>query len=226
MVDVFGRVLVVTALLGVAGCVSAPRPAPEFHVAVTHTQATTWAEPTRAPIVIGSIEDARNLRDRSRIGEVHAPEGPMPVTTGGESASAVAALQRKLLANTKPTGWYLHAKGDAGLALPVERALREALMRSGHTTSESASLRLDGTIRTFWLTPSWTTRCDAAVELRLTDDGNLRWSKTIFVSVEKFVGWFTDEAFEEVVRLAMDQLVSRAAAEFAALELGPWTWPR
>jgi hypothetical protein len=224
--DVFGRVVVVTGLLAMAGCVSAPRPAPEFHVAVMHTQAVTWDEPTRAPIAIGTIEDTRDLQDRSRIGEIHAPIGVAPVTSGGESADAIAALQMMLLASTKPTGWYVHAKGTDGPALPVERALREALARSGHSTSDSASLRLDGTIRTFWLTPSWTTRCDAAVELRLTDDGNLRWSRTIVVNVDKLVGWFTNEAFEEVVLMAMDQLVSRAAAEFAALELGPRTWPR
>lgn len=223
---VFGRVLVVTALLGMAGCASAPRPDPEFHVAVAHTQAVTWDEPTRAPIAIGTIEDARDLQDRSRIGEIHAPLGVVPVTSGGESAAAVAALQLMLLAHTKPTGWYIYAKGTEGPALPVERALREALARSGHSTSDSASLRLDGTIRTFWLTPSWTTRCDAEVELRLIDDGNLRWSRTIVVNVDKLVGWFTNEAFEEVVQMAMDQFVSRAAAEFAALEFGPRTWPR
>jgi hypothetical protein len=99
-----------------------------FHVSVKHTLAVTWDEPTRAPIAIGTIEDARDLQDHSRIGEIHAPLGVVPVTSGGESAAAVAALQLMLLANTKPTGWYVYAKGTEGPALPVERALREALM--------------------------------------------------------------------------------------------------
>jgi hypothetical protein len=215
------RVLATTTMLVVAGCASAPvsKPPPVFHVVVTHTPAAAIAAPTRGAIAIGSVDDARSVQDRTRIGEVHAPMGPVPVVGGPQSAGAIIALQLLMLANTQPTGWYVYAKGTEGLAPPIERALGDALASAGYGTTEPAALRLDGTIRSFWLTPSWSTRCDAEVELRLSDDsGALLWLLTIVVHVDQFVGWFTNDAFEAVVRLAMDQLVQQAAMEFTEPE--------
>lgn len=213
-------VLTALVMLLLAGCAAAPvsRPPPVFHVVVAHTPVATGA-PTRPAITIGSVDDARSVQDRTRIGEVHAPAGPFPVVGGEPSAGAVTALQLLMLANTQPTGWYVYTKGMEGLAPPIERALGAALASAGYATTEAAALRLDGTIHSFWLTPSWSTRCDAEVELRLSDEsGAVRWILTLVVHVDQFVGWFTNDALEAVLRLAMDQFVTQAAVEFTEPE--------
>jgi hypothetical protein len=214
------RTLAAAALLVLAGCASAPvsKPPPVFHVAVAHTPVASDA-PTRPAITIGSVDDARSVQDRTRIGEVHAPTDSIPVVGAEQSAGEVSTLQLLMLANTQPTGWYVYAKGTEGLAPPIERALGAALASAGYATTEPAALRLDGTIHSFWLTPSWSTRCDAEVELRLSDEsGAVRWILTIVVHVDQLVGWFTNDAFEAVLRLAMDQLVTQAAVEFTEPE--------
>ena len=130
-----------------------------------------------------------------------------------------AGLQLLLLANPRPTGWWVYVKGAEGLAPPVERALSEALTRAGYTTVIQAPLRLDATIRAFWLRPSWTTRCDAEIAVRLVDEnGSVVWTKVVAAHADKFVGLFGDEAFENVVRLTMDALIGRAVVEFASPE--------
>ena len=104
---------------------------------------------------------------------------------------------------------------------PLERALGEALSRAGYTTGKQAPLRLDATTRAFWLSPSWTTRCDAELAVRLVDEnGAVGWTGVVTAHAEKFVGLFGDEAFENVVRMTMDALIARAVTKFASSEFG------
>lgn len=205
--------------LGLAACATTPRPPPEFQVAVTHTFAPRAAEPSRTPVAVGPFADLRDLPDRARVGEVHAPGyQPVPITGPAPQAAAIGGgLILLSLANPQPMGWYVFLKGPDGLAPPVARAIGEALNRAGYPTAGAAPLRLEGAIRAFWLRPSWTTRCDVGIELRLIGEGgSVAWANTVTAHAEKFVGWFGDEAFEEVVRMAMDELVARTAAEFAS----------
>ena len=206
-------------MLGMSACSTTPRPPPQFHVAVTYS-ARTHTESSQPPIAVGQFEDARDLPDRSRIGEIHAPgynTAPLP---GARDAAAIAgSLQLLYLANPRPTGWWVYVKGAEGIAPPIERAFGEALRRAGHLVAETAPLRVEATIRTFWLTPSWTTRCDTEVAVKLVDEnGALVWTKVIAAHAARFVGLFDDEAFENVVRMTMDTLIKRAATEFASLE--------
>src|SRR4249919_2246807 len=67
------RALAASAMLGLAACSTTPRPPPEFHVAVTYSPAARAVESSPTPIAIGRFEDARDLPDRSRIGELYAP---------------------------------------------------------------------------------------------------------------------------------------------------------
>jgi len=211
--------LIAAAMVGLAACSTTPRPPPEFHVTVTHTPAERTAAPSLGAIVVGPFEDARGLADPLRIGEVHAPGyNSVPITGPPRQAAIIGgSLQLLYLATPGPTGWYVYVKGAAGLAPPLERALREALNRSGYPSATQGPLRLEGTIRSFWLSPSWTTRCDAEIALRLIDEnGSAVWTKVVVAHAEKFVGIFGDEAFENVVRIAVDDLIARAAAEFAS----------
>ena len=215
------RALALSMALGLAACATTPRPPPEFHVAVTHTVAPRAAEPTRTPVVVGRFEDLREQPDGSRVGEVHTPGyPPIPITGPPPQAAAVGGgLVLLSMVNPQPTGWFVYLKGPDGLAPPVARAIGEALNRAGYPVAGAAPVRLEGAIRAFWLRPSWTTRCDVGIELRLIGEGgSVAWANTVTAHAEKFVGWFGDEAFEEVVRMAMDELVRRAAAAFASPE--------
>jgi len=215
------RVLAASIMLGLAACSTTPRPAPEFHVAVTYTPVARATAPLGTTIAIGRFEDGRDLPDRSRIGELYAPANhPGPITgVSPGTATAVAGLELLSLANPRPTGWWVHVKGAEGLAPPIERALGEALHRAGYATGTPAPLRLDATILAFWLRPSWTTRCEAEIALRLVDDnGSVVWTKVVAAHAEEFVGLFGDEAFENVVRLTMDALIARTVTEFTSPE--------
>jgi hypothetical protein len=214
------RALAASIMLGLAACSTTPRPPPEFHVAVTYSPAAHATQPSRTPIAVGRFEDARDLPDRSRIGELHAPGyNPVPVAGTSEANAIGAGLQLLFLTNPRPTGWWVYVKGTEGLAPPIERALGEALNRAGYAPATEAPLRLTGAIRTFWLRPSWTTRCDAEIALSLIDDnGSVVWTKVVAAQAEKFVGLFGDEAFENVVRMTIDALIGRATTEFSSPE--------
>jgi hypothetical protein len=218
---ILARALAASIMLGLAACSTTPRPPPEFHVAVTYSPAARAAAPLRTLIAVGRVEDARDLPDRSRIGELHAP-GNHPVPIMGpprETATVGTGLVLLDLANPRPTGWWVYVKGADGLAPPIERALGEALNRAGYATANPAPLRLDATIRAFWLRPSWTTRCDAEIDLRVVDDnGTVVWTRVVAARAEKVVGLFGDEAFENVVRMTMDALIGRTVAEFTSPE--------
>ena len=91
------------------------------------------------------------------------------------------------------------------------------MVQAGQGSAQS--MRIDATIRTFWMRPSWTTTCDVVVDVRARNAGDTEvWSGTLESHVETFVGWFTAEAFEEVARLTLDQLVQRAAEAFRSPE--------
>ena len=177
--------------------------------------------PTREEVNAGGelllpmrVNDLRDVPDRARIGEVYAPLGGRPPPTGVpvlEAGMAVAML----LAPTQPTGRYIVVADASDVGRAVKDVLIHALLKTGQRSVDDGVV--EAGVRAFWLRPSWTTTCDAGVELHvLGSDGKTRWETTLDVHVEKFEGWFSTEAFERVAGLALDQLADRAARSFAS----------
>lgn len=163
------------------------------------------------------VDDRRDVPDSTRIGEVLAPLGGyVPLVGGGGASPAVGAIV--VIASVvamMPTGRYLVVRDPVEVPRAVEAALIDAWLKSGLPSNSGTGL--EATLRSFWITPSWTTTCDIVVELRLRDAaGVLQWQQTIASRVQVFEGNFAAEAFERVVRRGLDRLVEQAGAAFAS----------
>lgn len=201
-------------LLG--GCVSTvvPAPPPYYLIAIAPPASDT-ARTAAGPSL--RVKDVRDVQDRTRIGEVHAPGGgALPVLGGGGANPAVAAgVAIVLFAPTYPTGRYLLLRDEAEVALSIERALVSAWLKSGRPVLADKGLEAD--VRRFWIQPSWTTTCELSVDLRLRDaHGAVLWQQTVDSGAQEFQGLFATGGFERVARLALDQFTDRSAAAFAS----------
>ena len=206
-------------LLLLAACASTPpSPPPPFVVKLAPTLPVGIDAPL--PLQPVRVEDAREVVDRTRIGEVHAPVAVAPVGAGTrEGAAASTALVLLALAAPAPTGRYLVIADSSDVARAVEYALNDALLRA-HRTPIGRD-RVHATVRQFWIRPSWTTRCDIVLDVRvLGPGGQVRWERTLESHVDRFEGWFTVEAFERVATLGLDELVAQAAEAFGSTAFG------
>jgi hypothetical protein len=207
---------VVLALL-LGACVSTVVPAPPPHYLITlvpppsdNSASTSIGLPLR-------VDDLRDVQDRTRVGEIHAPGGgALPIMGGGGASSAVAVgVAIVLFAPTFPTGRYLLVRNPTEVALAIERALVSAWLKSGRPVT--AGIGLEASVRRFWIQPSWTTTCEMSVDLRLRDThGAGLWQQSVDSRVQEFQGLFAVEGFEHVARVALDQFVDQAAAAFAS----------
>src|SRR5512144_1716242 len=157
------RLVASLCALLLAACASAPKaPLPPFVVNVAPTPGLAGGVAPSVAVV--TVEDSRtpHVEDRRRIGEVYAPVGAPPIVPGAPAVTAGAQLL--LLASPQPSGRYVLVRNDDGAPAVVEHALRNALVQAGQVGAQS--MRIDATIRTFWMRPSWTTTCDVAVDVR------------------------------------------------------------
>jgi len=199
-------------------CTAGGRPPPEYHVAVTHTPGRAPAS-GRGTLALGTVEDRRDLADRARIGEVHAPVAPTPIVGGPAAQRGDVAVQLFALTATRSTSWYITVKDGAPVTASVRSLLADAVAQSGYAVDEGAPRRLDATIRTFWIRPSWTTRCQIAIELKVTDAAGVTlWRKPVSAEIDKFIGWFSEHAFEEAIRTTLDQLLQSIEQELESDE--------
>lgn len=208
------------ALLAVAvfGCASTPAPAPPpFVLTLAPTPRPDVDAPVQRPPL--RVEDERDVPDRTRIGEEHAPGGGMAPPTAAGGAVALGGVAAMMVLPPQPTGRYLTVVDAVEVAHAVERTLAHALARSPRRAMQDGLLEV--TVRTFWIRPSWTTTCDVVADVRVRGpSGAVRWERTLAGHGEKFEGWFTTGAFERVARMALDQLGEIAAAAFASDEFG------
>jgi hypothetical protein len=165
------------------------------------------------------LDDVRDVPDRSRIGEVHAPTFVGPVGAGPEGAAVSTGLLLLGLAVPAPTGCYVTVANASHVASSVEHALTFALLVARRTPVASGLLEV--AVRRFWMQPWWTTTCDIVLNLRVvTQTGQVKWERTLESHVGKFEGWFTVEAFERVATLGLDELVAKATEVFGSSEFG------
>lgn len=167
-------------------------------------------------ILVKPFQDGRPRSQRPYIGETHEPPlPPLPI-----------------LLIPVPSGRFIVERNGANVALVLTSCFAEALKEIGYTSllstapspsqSEIASLSpnavLEGEIKEFWLTPSWTTKHLIRVQLKLYDkEGNdLLWEKEIRAEHSEFVGVWSSAAFEEVIKKALAKALNQAANEFVS----------
>jgi len=201
-----------------AACASTPLPPPPpFVVELAPTppvgaDASLSLQPMR-------IDDVRDVPDRSRIGEVHAPAFVGPVGVGPESAAMSTGFVLRGLAAPVPTGRYVTVADSSHVARAVEHALTYALLVARRAPVGSGLLKV--TVYRFWMQPWWTTTCDIVLDVHvLTRTGQVKWEHKLESHVSKFEGWFTVEAFERVATLGLDELVAKATEVFGSMEFG------
>lgn len=165
------------------------------------------------------VDDVRDVPDRSRIGEIHAPAFVGPVGAGSEGATVTTGLLLLGLAVPAPTGRYITVAEPSDVARAVERALTYALFLAHRAPVGNGMLEVS--VRRFWLHPWWTTTFDIVLDIRVrSPTGGMKWQHTLESHVGRFEGWFTAEAFQRVATLGLDGLVANAAAVFASTEFG------
>ena len=201
-----------------AACASTPLPPPPPFVVELAPTPPVGADATLS-LQTMRVDDVRDVADRSRIGEVHAPAFVDPVGVSPGSAEASTALLLLGLAVPAPTGRYVTVADSSQVARAVEHALTYALLIARRAPPGNGLLEV--TVRRFWIRPWWTTTCDIVLDLRVvTRTGHVTWEHTLESHVGKFEGWFTVEAFERVATLGLDDLVAKATEVFGSTEFG------
>jgi len=209
------RIAIAWLALLLAACASTPPPPPApFVVKLAPTPPAGGAAPLSMQPM--RVDDGRDVPDRTRIGEVHAPAF---VSSAGLAPEVATGLLLLGFAVPTPTGRYLTVADSSEVAGAVEHALSYALLGARRVPLNSGALEV--TVRQFWMRPWWTTTCDVALDVRvLGSAGQVRWEQALESHVGKFEGWFTVEAFERVATLCLDELVAQATAVFGSTQFG------
>jgi hypothetical protein len=210
--------LVCTALLAslIAACASEPPKGPAPHV-ISLRPSAAGGDAKTTPLPPLRVVDRRDRKDLAQVGEVLAPGGGIvpPIGGSGSPALAGAVVAIMLLTPPQPTGQLVLVDDPADVTRAVESALILAWRKSGRDLRTGLGLEL--TVRNFWMTPSWTTRCDLSVDLRLHDAaGAPLWQATLESQAEEFVGFYVVESFERVATMALDRFVDQAAGAFVS----------
>ena len=207
-------VLFVYCSTGLSGCAS---PKTVMPVSILHDQIDESHSVRTGIILVRPFADGRKESQRLYIGETAEPSNIVPI-----------------ILIPLPSGRYLVERNGVSVALVLTSYFADVLRGVGYKvlmstyasgsppeiTPISPNAILEGEIKEFWFTPSWTTKHLICVQLRLRDkQGNdLLWEKEIRVEHSEVIGLWSSAAFENMIKKSITQALREAAREFISDE--------